>query len=231
MIDERDILYLDNHLLVLNKSAGMLVQGDASGDLDLLTAAKAYVKKKFDKPGQVFLGLVHRIDRPVSGAIVFARTSKAASRLARQFRNRSVTKKYIAVVEGRWAEGGTLVDHVWKDHRTVRVVKESHPKGLRAELTCRTLGYESGQTLVDVELTTGRPHQIRVQLAHRKHPIVGDFKYGASSTFDGRNMALHSYMLELEHPTRNERMRWFAPVSEPWAKYFPGIIARLYEDQ
>ena len=224
LFTDSSILYLDNHLLVLNKPAGVLVQGDASGDLDLLTAGKAFLKERFNKPGNVFLGLVHRLDRPVSGVMVFARTSKAASRLANQFRARTVHKWYVAMVKGRMIGHGTLIDYVRKDHRTVRIVDENHPKGLRAELSYKVLKHIKDRSIVLVKLATGRPHQIRVQLSNQGFPIIGDFKYGAKEELDGRNLALHSGLLEIEHPTRQEQMKWSAPVPDIWKNWFSGGI-------
>ena len=224
LFTDSTILYLDNHLLVVNKPAGVLVQGDASGDLDLLSAGKLFVKQRFNKPGNVFLGLVHRLDRPVSGVMVFARTSKAASRLSNQFRARTVVKKYLAMVKGTMSGEGTLVNYVRKDHRTVRVVDENHPKGLRAELSYRVVKNVKDRSIVLVKLATGRPHQIRVQLACIGHPIIGDFKYGAKEELDGRNLALHSGLLEIEHPTKNERMNWSTSVPNSWEGWFSGGI-------
>lgn len=229
LILDSSILYMDNHLLVVNKPAGVLVQGDASGDLDLLTAGKAYLKERFNKPGNVFLGLVHRLDRPVSGVMVFARTSKAASRLSNQFRARTVVKRYIAMVKGTMHGEGTLVNYVRKDHRKVRVVDESHPKGLRAELSYSVVKHLKGRSIVLIKLATGRPHQIRVQLANKGFPIIGDFKYGAKEELDGRNLALHSGLLEIEHPTKNERMKWSAPVPKTWRNWFSGGIDSFME--
>ena len=227
LFTDSSILYIDNHLLVINKPSGVLVQGDASGDLDLLTAGKVYLKKRFNKPGNVFLGLVHRLDRPVSGVMVFARTSKAASRLSNQFRARTIKKWYIAMVKGKMIGEGTLIDYVRKDHRTVRIVDENHPKGLRAELSFKVIKHIQGRSIVLVKLATGRPHQIRVQLANQGFPIIGDFKYGAKEELDGRNLALHSGFLGIEHPTRNERMNWSAPVPLIWENWFSGGIDSL----
>ena len=227
LFTDSSILYMDNHLIVVNKPAGVLVQGDASGDLDLLSAGKAYLKDRFNKPGNVFLGLVHRLDRPVSGVMVFARTSKAASRLSNQFRARTVIKKYVAMVRGKMHGEGTLINYVRKDHRTVRVVGEDHPKGLRAELSYKVLKHIKGRSIVLVKLATGRPHQIRVQLAYQGFPIIGDFKYGAKEELDGRNLALHSGLLDIEHPTKKERMRWSTPVPITWKGWFSGGIDSL----
>ena len=228
-MDDVQIIYLDNHLLVVNKPAGMLTQGDATGDLDLHSYAKQFLKERFNKPGKVFLGLVHRLDRPVSGVMVFARTSKAASRLTRQFKVRSVEKRYLALVEGRLTGKATLVDYVWKDHRRVRVVSESHPHAMRAELTYRSLAVDQHLSLVEIQLATGRPHQIRVQLARLGHAILGDFKYGSSRKMDGRNLALHSYALSVDHPTKGMRLRWEQPPPDSWGSLFEEVIAALFE--
>ena len=217
---EDRILYLDNHLLVANKPAGTLTQGDATGDLDFHSQAKAFVKEKFQKPGDAFLALVHRLDRPVSGVMVFPRTSKAAARVTAQFKARTVEKRYLAMVEGHLAGSETLVDYLWKDHRRVRVVDKTHPKGLRAELHYTALACQGKRTLVDIRLGTGRPHQIRVQLSQIGYPIVGDFKYRAKTELDGRNLALHSYRLSLTHPTLKERMTWQAGPPASWGRLF-----------
>lgn len=228
---EFDVIYLDNHLLVVHKPAGLLVQEDRTGDPDLLTLGKAFLKEKYDKPGNVFLGLVHRLDRPVSGVMVFARTSKAASRLSDQFRRRAPDKRYLALVEGRLDGEGMREDWLAKIDRHVRVVKPGHPKGKRAELRWQVLATErrkSGDvSLVDVELLTGRAHQVRVQLAALGHPILGDLRYGAAREFDGRNLALHSYRLEIEHPTKREPMAFAAMPPATWRGYFDDTVREL----
>ncbi len=230
-LEESRILFIDNHLLIVTKPAGTLTQGDATGDLDLHTLAKLYLKKRFDKPGKVFLALVHRLDRPVPGVMVFPRTSKAASRDTRQFKERSIEKRYIAMVEGRLAGSEKLVNHVWKDHRQVRVVSEDHPKGLRAELTYTALATLNNRTLVDVKLATGRPHQIRVQLSYIGHPIIGDFRYRAKTELDGRNLALHSYLLRLDHPVTKDRMSWSIMPPATWGTLFQERIDALIRHQ
>ncbi|MDX1531889.1 MAG: RluA family pseudouridine synthase [Rhodothermales bacterium] len=224
-----EVLYLDNHLLVVIKPAGLLVQADATGDPDLLTLGKAYLKGRFDKPGNVFLGLVHRLDRPVSGVMVLARTSKAAGRLSAQFRQRDPDKRYLALAEGRLEGAGEREDHLAKLDRTVRVVKPTHPEGKRAVLRWRALGQDRMQrkglvTLVDVELVTGRAHQVRAQLAAMGHPLLGDLRYGARQEFDGRNLALHSYALTVEHPTRREPMTFTALPPPSWRDFFPALV-------
>ena len=216
-----DPIYLDNHLLVVEKPAGMLSQGDATGDADLVTLAKAYLKERFDKPGNVFCGLVHRLDRPAAGLVVLARTSKAAARLSDQFRRRTVGKRYLAVVEGQIDGSGRCVDWLAKDRGTVRRVKQGAAGAKRAELTWTARAVVGRRTLVEVDLLTGRPHQIRVQLRHLVGPIVGDLRYGAPEPMgDGRGLALLSASLEIDHPTRGERMRWVASPPAVW----PGAL-------
>ena len=226
-----DVVYLDNHLLVVHKPAGLLVQEDRTGDSDLLTLGKAFLKEKYDKPGNVFLGLVHRLDRPVSGVMVLARTSKAASRLSDQFRRRAPDKRYLALVEGRLDGQGRREDYLAKIDRHVRIVKPDHPKGKRAELRWQALATERRKegnvSLVEVELLTGRAHQVRVQLAALGHPILGDLRYGAEREFDGRNLALHSYRLEIEHPTKREPMAFAAMPPATWQGTFDETVRDL----
>ncbi len=212
---KRHILFVDNHLLVINKPAGMLAQADRTGDPDVLTLGKAYLKERFDRPGKVFLGLVHRLDRPVSGVMVLARTSKAAARLSAQFRERTPHKAYLALVEGRLTEtAGSYTDFLLKTGRRVDVVADG--RGGRAVLHWRVVATGRAETLVAVRLETGRPHQIRVQFAHRGHPLVGDLRYGATRPFDGRNLALHCYRLAVIHPTLRTPVAWTAPPPETW---------------
>jgi len=146
------VLYLDNHLLVVNKPAGLLSQADRTGDADVLSLGKAYLKEKFDKPGAVFLGLVQRLDRPVSGVMVLARTSKAAARLTAQFRDHQTDKRYIALVEGRLEGEGRCLDYLAKEDRFVRLVHEGHPGGKKAVLSWKALGSSDGVSLVEISL-------------------------------------------------------------------------------
>ncbi len=212
------ILYTDNHLLVVRKPAGMLVQGDRTGDTSLLDCARAYIKDKFNKPGNVYLGLVHRLDRPTSGVVVFALTSKAAKRLSEQFRVGSVRKTYWALVHGKTPMEGRLVDRIRRRGPTSRIVKGA--SGQRAELFFRRLRHRKGVSWVEVELVTGRHHQIRVQFAHRDHPVIGDFRYGSKVKFGQRALALHARSLTISHPTRKEEMTFVAALESFWPTQF-----------
>jgi RluA family pseudouridine synthase len=224
-----DVLYLDNHLMVVAKPAGLLVQADATGDTDLLTLGKAYLKEKFSKPGQVFLALVHRLDRPVSGVMVMARTSKAAGRLTAQFKDRSVVKRYCAVVEGRMLGEGTLDGYIRKQGGKARMVSADYPKAAEARLRWASVAENNGRTLVDISLETGRPHQIRLQLAAAGHPILGDRKHGSTAPWLGKTVALHCYAMAVKHPTRLERMVW-GQIPELWPSEWQPHVVDLIHD-
>lgn len=177
-----DVLYEDNHLIGVYKPAGMLVQGDHSGDPTLMDEVKYYLKQKYQKPGNVFLGMVHRLDRPVSGIVIFGKTSKGASRISEQIRNHSIQKVYHALVLGvPKQKQGTLVNYLKKesDKNFVHVFDEAVAGALRAELDYEVVESKNGKSLLKIVLKTGRPHQIRTQLSHIGCPIVGDVKYGA----------------------------------------------------
>ena len=219
-------LYVDRHLFVVVKPPGLLSQADRTGDPDLLAQAKELLMRDHGETGAVYLGLVHRLDRPASGVMVLARTTKAARRLGEQFRHRSAEKRYLALVEGAWAGWGTAVDYLVKEKRQVRVVPAGHAAARRAELSWRVLETGDELSLVEVELKTGRPHQVRVQLASRGHPILGDMRYGAARELDGQNLALHAYLLGVEHPLRKKRMRWTAPPPATWSGRFDQVVAR-----
>lgn len=213
-----DVLHLDNHLLVVRKPAGVLVQGDQTGDVSLLEMGKAFLKTQFQKPGAVFLGLVHRLDRPASGVVVFARTSKAASRLSAQFRTRVVEKHYWALVQGETPSQGHLVHHLMRRQTKSRVVDS--PEGQRAELSYRRLAYDDGVSWVHVDLETGRHHQIRVQFSTIGHPLLGDLKYGATMPFPNWALALHARSLCVTHPTTQERLTFTAEPEPFWPEMF-----------
>ncbi|MBQ9924151.1 MAG: RNA pseudouridine synthase, partial [Clostridia bacterium] len=199
------VLYEDNHLLVVKKPPNVPVQADASGDEDLLTACKGYIKEKYQKPGEVYLGLVHRLDRPVGGVLVFARTSKAAARLTEQFSAHRAQKRYAAVVEGSAPGEGRLFDWLLKNEgtNTTSVVKEGTSGAKAARLSFRTLARDGGSSLLDVDLETGRPHQIRVQLSHAGLPIRGDQRYNPRAKV-GEQIRLWAYALTIAHPTLKE---------------------------
>jgi Pseudouridylate synthases, 23S RNA-specific len=196
-----DILYEDNHLIVVNKKPNIPVQKDDSGDLDLLTIMKNYIKEKYNKPGNVYLGLVHRLDRPVSGIMVFAKTSKAASRLSKQIREGKMKKTYHAVVEGNIKEKGTFVDNLLKDHKENKTIV--HRDGKESILEYEKIKYLENMSLVKINLITGRSHQIRVQFSSRNYPLYGDHKYNKNCK-DKLNIALISTELSFYHPTTKE---------------------------
>ena len=216
------VLCEDNHLLGVCKPGGVLVQGDRTGDATLLELAKHYLKKKYQKPGNVFLGLVHRLDRPVSGVVLFARTSKAASRLAAEFRFRRVSKSYLAVVKGDVPEpSGELVGYVERSHLRSRLAREASDRAKEARLSFRRLASKRGMTLLEIQPSTGRHHQIRVQLAELGHPIIGDLKYGATEPLDDKTIALHAARLVVRHPVKDVDVVLEAPppVSYPWTRF------------
>lgn len=201
------ILYEDNHLLAVFKPAGVLVQGDKTGDPCLMDEAKAYLKDKYKKPGQVFLGLLHRLDRPVQGIVLFARTSKGASRLSEQFRKHTIRKKYQALVVGRPRQSqGTLIHYLKKDealNKTAAFDREV-PGSLYAELSYAVKESKGRYTLVEIELKTGRPHQIRCQFSAIGCPVAGDVKYGAPAALPNKSIALAAVSLSFETATTHE---------------------------
>ncbi|MFN3597931.1 MAG: RluA family pseudouridine synthase [Rubricoccaceae bacterium] len=227
------IVHLDNHLLVVVKPAGLLAQADRTGDPDLVSAAKAYLKARFARPGDVFVGLVHRLDRPVSGLVVLARTSKAAARLSAQFRARRPAKRYLALVEGRLAGEGAREDWLRKAEGRVARVAAGTPGARLARLRWRALATDGRRSLVDVDLLTGRAHQVRVQLAALGTPIAGDFRHGARTPFDGRNLALHAYALAFEHPVAGpdgpRRVAFAAPPPPTWRGAFEDTVRTVID--
>ena len=214
---KKNILYLDNHLLVIRKPAGILIQGDDSGDVAILELCKDYLKEKFNKPGNVFLGLVHRLDRPVSGVVVFARTSKAASRLTEQFKNRETNKVYRALIQGKVNENGILEDYISRHRITSHL--STPEKGKYAKFFFKRLKFENGISYTEIKLETGRHHQIRVQFGRRGFPILGDFRYGSKIHFENKNIALHAQKLLFFHPVTKEQLEFSSDVDEYWNNY------------
>ena len=200
-----DVLYEDNHIIVVLKKANILSQADSTGDMDMLTIVKKYIKEKYNKPGNVYLGLVHRLDRPVGGIMVFARTSKAASRLSEQVRNKKFKKSYMAVVRGKLPnDKDKFVDYLKKlDNGNTIVTNESN--GKYSELSYEVVNYnkKDDMSLVNIDLKTGRHHQIRVQFSSRGYPLCGDQRYGKQ---DNTQIALYAYRLEFIHPTTKEEL-------------------------
>ena len=218
------VLYEDNHILVVNKPAGLLVQGDATGDQTLLDVGKAYLKKKYDKPGNVFLHAVHRLDRPVSGAVLLARTSKALERLNKQFRERKVFKKYWAVVKRKpMKEKDKLTNWLVKntDKNVVTAFDRPEDGAQKAELHYKILGRLNDHYLLEVNPITGRPHQIRVQLSTMGCPIRGDLKYGFRKANPDASINLHAKEIIFEHPVKKEQLKLTAalPENDFWEQF------------
>jgi len=218
------ILYEDNHLLVVEKPVNMLVQADKTEDEDLLTKLKAYIKKEYNKPGAVFLSLVHRLDRPVGGAIIYAKTSKGASRLSDQLRRRVIEREYLGVVRGNVDNKRTVLkDYLLKDNQKnkVSIVKKQVKGSQTAILEFKGLGNKNNLSLLKIKLETGRSHQIRVQLAGFGFPLYGDQKYGAQINKVGQQIALWSHKLRFKHPTKDEMIEIVSnpPNISPWDQF------------
>lgn len=222
-------VYEDNHLLVAVKPQGQLTQSDETGDLSLQDECKQYIKEKYQKPGEVYLGLVHRLDRPVGGLVAFARTSKAASRLSEQLRTHHMEREYLAVVEGEDLPArGDLCDWLLQgEDGLVRTVPAGTPGAKEARLRYRRLGAQDGTALVHLRLETGRKHQIRVQLSHLGYPIRYDMRYGHGER--GRDIALFGAVLRLTHPTLKKEMTFTAcpenPAFRPYEKEITAFLA------
>jgi 23S rRNA pseudouridine1911/1915/1917 synthase len=220
-----DVLYEDNHLLAVNKPAMLPTMGVAEDRESLLVLAKEYLRRKYNKPGNVYLGIVSRLDAPVTGVVLMARTSKAAGRLSEQFREREVDKTYWAIVEGQIdPSSGRLVDHVRKDerHRRMHIAPATASDAQRAELSYVTLPRELGKlSLLEVHLHTGRKHQIRVQLSYAGFPIVGDRKYASRRPFSS-GIALHSRRLVVTHPVSKMHIEIEAPLPQSWQRLLEG---------
>lgn len=229
-LDKLNVIYEDNHVIVVIKPQNIPTQEDESKDKDLLTMVKEYIKEKDNKPGNVFVGLVHRLDRPTGGVMVFAKTSKAASRLSAQIAENEFKKRYLAVVLGKPREKRLkLVNYLQKNARTntVQVVPELTTGAKRAELEYEVLESKEKVSLVDVKLYTGRSHQIRVQMKHIGCPVYGDVKYGGDKLAKGHNLALWAYELKFVHPTTKENMTFKVYPPEdivPWNVFDLNIV-------
>lgn len=215
------ILYEDNHLLAIAKPPGIATQGAEVGTASLVSQAKEYLRRKYQKPGNVFLGVVSRLDASTSGVVIFARTSKAAARLSEQFRDRLVEKTYWAIVEGSVEPAvAELVDHMAKDERQQKMVLVSARQagGQEARLAYRLLKHLDRASLVEISLETGRKHQIRVQFASRGHAILGDKKYGGRRPF-AAGIALHCHRLVVQHPIQKTPLELIAPPPPAWKEF------------
>ncbi len=212
-----EILFCDNHLLVVSKPAGLSTQPHEGADSSLLDLAKAWIKEEFQKPGNVFLEPVHRLDRPVSGLVLFARTSKALSRLQQMMREHQIEKTYFAWVEGELPENQGVLEHflVHDEHRA-RVVSASHPQGKQARLSYIKRAQKQARSLLEIHLETGRYHQIRAQFSALGFPILGDLKYGSSSSLKNQRIALHSGRLKFLHPVTKVLLS----VEQPFPEIF-----------
>ena len=201
-----NILYEDNHIIVVVKPFNVLSQGDDTNDKDMLTIIKEYLKEKYNKPGNVYLGLVHRLDRPVGGVMVFAKTSKAASRLSELVRIGALHKNYLAIVHGKTLDKELLVDKISKDEKTNNSYIDLE-NGKESKLIYKTLYYDKDKdlSLIDVDLMTGRHHQIRLQMSNRGFPLYGDQRYGLG---EKAQIALFAYKLKFIHPVTKEEMEF-----------------------
>lgn len=224
VITDKDILYEDNHLIAVYKKAGWIVQADDTGDMSLDEMVKTYIAEKYKKPNGAFLGVVHRLDRPVSGVILFAKTSKALDRINKMFKEREMDKTYWAVVKNKPSKmSGNLVHWLVKNPRKNITTAYNHevPNGQRAELNFKVIGHIDGYYVIEVDPITGRPHQIRVQLASLGSPIVGDNKYGYPRGSRTKSISLHAKKLEFIHPVKKEKITIEAPLPKDgfWNKF------------
>ena len=209
------ILYEDNHIIAVNKPAGTLVQGDITGDLPLGEYIKGFLKKKYNKPGAVFLGVPHRLDRPVSGVVLFARTSKALSRLTEMFRNQEIQKTYWAIIDKKPQQTEGRLEHFLIKDQNRNIVKaypKAVPEGKKSILEYKVIKNVGNQYLLEINPHTGRPHQIRVQLSTMGCPIVGDLKYGAAGANEDASICLHARRIDFIHPVKKEKIKIEAPL-------------------
>lgn len=217
-----EVVYEDNHLVVVNKKPGEIVQGDKTGDTPLSEEVKRYLKEKYNKPGNVFCGVVHRIDRPVGGLVVFARTSKALTRLNEMLRKGELHKTYWALVEGHpEKESDTLTSWLVNNQKLNKtyLTEENNPEAKKSVLTYKTIGRGDRYTLLEVNLLTGRKHQIRAQLASIGHPIKGDLKYGAKRSNKDGGISLLARSIEFVHPVSKEHINLSAPVPQEFLPF------------
>ena len=216
-MNKLNILYEDNHIIVVEKPYNILSQGDNTKDISMVDLVKEYIKEKYNKPGNVYLGLVHRLDRPVGGIMVFAKTSKAASRLSKSFLNHEITKKYLAIIKGRMKNNEELIDYIDKDDKGNAFVSKT---GKEAILEYEELEYNenSDSALISVDLKTGRHHQIRIQFASRGHYLLGDQRYGVQ---DNKQICLFCYYLSFIHPVTKEQVefRLYPQVEGCWKNF------------
>ena len=215
------VLYEDNHLIAVYKPAGVLTQPDKSGDVSLMEEVKKYLKEKYYKPGKVFLGLLHRLDRPVSGIILFAKTSKGAARLSEQFRDQTIEKIYHAVVVGKPKQDkGELINYLEKDKKRDKVrIKPSGRPSQKAELSYEVVGSNNKYSFLRIKIKTGKSHQIRAQLAAIGCPVLGDIKYGAPFALPDKSVGLAATSLSFRLATKDERKEIAAPIPITWKKY------------
>ena len=214
-----NVLYEDNHLLVVEKKVGVLSQSDGTNTPDMLTILKEYIKDKYNKPGNVYLGLVHRLDKNVGGVMVFAKTSKAARRLSEEIRNREFKKTYLAICKGILNGEGKYQDYLKREEYRSRV--SNSKDGKLASLNYQVLATKDNNTLVKINLETGRHHQIRVQFSYHNHPLLGDEKYGSKGKYP---IALFAYKLEFAHPTTKEKLEFTLLPKEGYFKNFTSFV-------
>ena len=215
------IIFIDNHLIAVTKPAGLLTQPDRNTDESLIDQTRQWIKEKYNKPNNIFLGLVHRLDRNVSGVVLFARTSKAASRLSKQFREGTPKKHYRAIVLGKLKEEHTTLVHYLRKEKSLRatVFPRETPTAKRSELSYEVINSLENKSLLEVSLSTGRFHQIRAQMAFIGHPIIGDVKYGAPEPLPNQEIALYAHKFIFSHPVSNEEITLTAPEPKTWEQF------------
>lgn len=226
-MNDLKVLYEDNHIIVVLKDANVLSQSDNTKDLDMLTMVKNYIKEKYNKPGNVYVGLVHRLDRPVGGIMVFAKTSKAAKRLSKAIKENEVTKKYLAIVKGLLnKKEGSLENYILKDEATHNSIITDKNNGKYSLLDYKIIDEKDNLSLVDITLHTGRHHQIRVQFSNINHPLYGDQRYGS---MDKCQIALYAYKLEFIHPVTKENMEFihYPNINGIWEVFVNSLKTRI----